>query len=399
MRFAKRVSEISTSPTMTVMQEAGKLRQQGIDVIDFGPREPDFPTPEPVKQAGVSAIEQNFTKYTPSGGIQELRQAVADRFNQEWNTDFSSANVLITCGAKHAIFNVCTVAFEEGDEVLIPAPYWVTFPEAVKISGGTPRIIPTREENGFILDLHEVENALSSESRGLIINTPNNPSGAVIPASTVEQIAALAHHREIFLLFDETYDYFTYGELRHVSLASFVKSSDEFYAIVGSLSKTYSMTGWRIGFCLGHRELISKMDQLQSHQTSNPSSISQKAAVVALKSSWEFIQTMKEEYQRRRDFVLRYFDEIPGISCSRPDGAFYLFPNISACLRSMDLADSEEFAKFLIQEARVAVVPGSAFGMEGHIRISYATSMENLKEGLSRIKSTVGTHSEMGVGK
>ena len=395
MKFAKRVSDISASSTMAVAQEARKLRQQGIDIIDFGPGEPDFPTPEPVKRAGISAIEQDFTKYTASGGIPELRQAVADRFNQEWNTDFSSANVLITCGAKHAIFNVCTTLFEEGDEVLIPAPYWVTFPEAVKISGATPRIISTREEDGFVLDLQEAENAMSPRCRGLIVNTPNNPTGAVVPGSTVERIAALTRDRGIFLFFDETYDYFVYGENGHVSLASTVKSSDEFYVIVGSLSKTYSMTGWRIGFCLGNRELISKMDQLQSHQTSNPTSISQKAALVALSSGSEMIQAMKEEYQRRRGFVLDYLEKIPGLSCSRPEGAFYVFPNISGCLRSIGLENSEEFAKFLIQEARVAVVPGSAFGMEGYIRISYATSTENLQEGLSRIRGAVSAHSKV----
>lgn len=389
MKFAKRLTAISASPTMAVMQEAQRLRKEGIDVIDFGPGEPDFPTPEPVKQAGVAAIQENFTRYTASAGIQDLRQAVAERFNRQWGTGFTAANVLISCGAKHAIYNICTALFEEGDEVLNPVPYWVTFPEVVKMTGAIPRDVLTPEENGFVLRLEDVEAALTPRVRGLIVNTPNNPTGAVIPGPTVEKLAQLARRRGIFLLFDETYDYFTYGEEPHVSLASFVTPAEHFYAVVGSLSKTYSMTGWRVGFCVAHRDLVAKMDEFQSHQTGNPTSISQKAAVAALQADPEMVEAMKEEYRRRRDFVLRYVKEIPGFSCAQPQGAFYIFPNVQACLQAAGIPNSQEFARFLIQEARVATVPGSAFGLEGYIRISYATSMENLREGLSRIKQAV----------
>lgn len=389
MKFAKRLAGISASPTMAVMQEAQRLRKQGIDVIDFGPGEPDFPTPEPVKDAGIAAIQENFTKYTASAGIQELRQAVADRFNGAWNTGFSWANVVITCGAKHAIYNVCTSVFEDGDEVLNPVPYWVTFPEVIKIAGATPRDLPTREEDGFVLQPSDVAAALTPATRGIIVNTPNNPTGAVIPGAAVRRLAEWARERGIFLLFDETYDYFTYGDEPHVSLAAFVKPSEDFYAIVGSLSKTYSMTGWRVGFCLGCRELIAKIDEFQSHQTGNAASVSQRAALAALKSGPEAVEKMKQEYRRRRDFVLEYLREIPGFCCARPEGAFYVFPNVSECLRSTGIPNSVELARFLIQEARVAVVPGSAFGADGYIRISYATSMENLGEGLARIKEAV----------
>ncbi|MFQ5928971.1 MAG: pyridoxal phosphate-dependent aminotransferase [Acidobacteriota bacterium] len=389
MKFAKRLAGISTSPTLAVMQEAQQLRKQGIDVIDLGPGEPDFPTPDSIKQAGIEAIGGDFTRYTPAAGIQELRQAVADRFNQGWGTDFSGANVIITCGAKHAIYNVCMTVFEEGDEVLLPTPYWVTFPEVIKMTGALPREVVTAEENGFILRIEDLNGKLTSQSRGVIINTPNNPTGAVLPGSVIEEMVELARSKGIFLLFDETYDYFTYGDKSHVSLASFIKSSDNFFAIVGSASKTYSMTGWRIGFCLGHLELIKKIAEFQSHQTGNPTSISQKAALCALQSESGLVKEMKEEYQRRRDFVLGSLQEIPGFACAPPDGAFYMFPNVSRCMHGMGIGTSDEFAKFLIREARVATVPGSAFGMEGYIRISYATSMENLREAFSRMKAVV----------
>lgn len=399
MKIAKRLSGISASPTMAVMQEAQKLKKQGIDVIDFGPGEPDFPTPEPIKEAGIEAVRQNFTKYTASAGIPELRQAVADKFNQQWSTNFTSAHVLMTCGAKHAIFNVCSTLFEEGDEVLIPAPYWVTFPEVVKIAGATPVFIETQEENGFILHTAEVEAALTPRTRGLIVCTPNNPTGAVIPGAILNELTNLARSRGIFLLFDETYDYFVYGSEPHVSLASFVGPDDDFFAIVGSVSKTYSMTGWRIGFVVGHKDMIKKMDEFQSHQSGNPASISQKAALAAFKSDPRLVREMKEEYRRRRDFVLSFLDDLPGFSCTRPNGAFYVYPNITECLRATGIPNSVEFARFLIQEARVATVPGSAFGTEGYLRISYATSMENLREGLARIKEAVISRSSAAAGR
>lgn len=396
MKFAKRLSGISASPTMAVMQEAQRLKKEGIDVIDFGPGEPDFPTPEPIKSAGIQAIQANFTKYTASAGIEELRRAVADKYNREWNSSYTSAHVVISCGAKHAIYNVCSAIFEEGGEVIIPAPYWVTFPEVVKITGATPKFVETREKENFILDASDVESALTPRTRGIIINTPNNPTGAVIPERTIQQLAQLARSRKIFLLFDETYEYFSYGKDPHVSLASFVKPDEDFYAIVGSVSKTYSMTGWRIGYIVGNRELIEKINEYQSHQSGNPTSISQKAALAALQSDPELVRSMKQEYEARRSFVLSYLNTIPGFSCAIPDGAFYVFPNVVRCLEATGFKNSEEFARFLIQEARVTTVPGSAFGVEGYLRISYATSMEKLKEGLSRIKAAVTARASQG---
>lgn len=392
MKFASRVAGISASPTMAVMQEAQELKKQGIDIIDFGPGEPDFPTPQPIKQAGIDAIHGDFTHYTASAGILELRQAVADRYNQEWGSDFSAANVVITCGAKHAIFNLCVSLFEQGQDVLVPSPYWVTFPEVVKITGAKPVDIVALEKNDFVLKAEDVRGALSPRTRGLIVNTPNNPTGAIIPGETVEELLDLGRREDCFLLFDETYEYFTYGNRQHVSAASFVKPSDDCFAIISSVSKTYAMTGWRIGYCIAHRDLIAKISEFQSHATGNPTSIAQKAALAAIQSSPELVQEMKEEYSDRREFVLEYLNQIPGFSCARPGGAFYVFPNVSRCLETTGMANSEEFARFLIQKARVSTVPGSAFGSEGYIRLSYATSLEKLEEGLSRIKAAVSTN-------
>jgi aspartate aminotransferase len=383
------MASISPSPTMAVMQAAQELKSQGIDVVDLGVGEPDFPTPQSIKQAGIDAIEGDFTKYTAAAGIPELRQAVADRYNQKWGTDFSGANVVVSSGSKHSIYNVCMALFEEGDEVLLPNPYWVTFPEVIKMTGAVPREVETSQERGFILQVEDVEKAITSKSKGIIVNTPSNPTGAVIPGPIVEELVDLARSKGLFILFDEAYDCFTYGETSHVSLASFVKSSEDSYAIVSSVSKTYSMTGWRIGFSIGHPDLMKKLTAFQSHQAGNPTSISQKAALYALQSDPRLVQEMKEEYEKRRDLVLRSLNELPGFSCPPPDGAFYVFPNVSGCMERMGISTSEEFSKFLIHKARVATVPGSAFGMEGYIRISYAASVDQLTEAFSRIRAAL----------
>lgn len=389
MRFANRLSGITASPTLAVMQEAQELRARGIDIIDLGPGEPDFHTPERVKEAARRAIAEDFTKYTPAAGIKPLRQAVATRFNEQWGTEFELSNVIICNGAKHAIYNVCMALFQEGDEILNPTPYWVTFPEVIKMTGAEPVDVDTQEKADFVVTAADIEERLTRRSRGLIVNTPNNPTGAVIPRQVMAEIMDLARAEGLFLLFDETYDYFTYGEKKHTSLAALTRPSDRNYAIVGSFSKTYSMTGWRVGYCIGPRELIAKMNEFQSHQSGNPCSVSQKAALEALQNGAGELEEMRRTYQRRRDFVLGYLSSIPGMKCPCPDGAFYAFPNVSECMINTDCMTSQEFAQMLIREARVATVPGSAFGREGYIRLSYATSMENLRSGLERIKTAV----------
>lgn len=396
MRIAKRLAGISASPTMAVMQEAQEMRARGIDVIDLGPGEPDFPTPEGIKDAAREALDADFTKYTPSAGIRSLRQAIAEKYNREWGADFNADNVIVTAGAKHAIYNVCMAVFEAGDEVLNPAPYWVTFPEAVKLTGAVPVDLLTPEESEFVLEAAAVERACGPSTAGLIVNTPNNPTGAIIPEREVEAIAGIGRRRGLFLLFDETYEYFTYDEARHTSLASFVCGADDFYAIVGSFSKTFSMTGWRVGFAVAHRELIRKITEYQSHQSGSASSISQKAAEAALFSGAEEVGRMKREYERRRKLVIEELGKLPGFRCGRPHGAFYAFPNVQEAMSIAGCSTSEEFSRFLIQEARVATVPGSAFGLEGYIRLSYATSVQNLQEAFARIRQSLAAERTAG---
>jgi len=371
------------------MQEALELKSRGIDVIDLGPGEPDFPTPDLIKQAGVEAIETGFTKYTPASGIKELREGIADDFNRKWDTHFTGSNVIVTCGAKHAIFNVCMTVFEEGDQVLNPCPYWVTFPEIVNMTGAQPVDVETSESNGFVLTTSNVEKRLTERTKGLIVNTPNNPTGALIPPETIGQLVDLVRDQGIFLVFDETYEYLTYEGTKHTSLASCIDPVNDNFAIVGSFSKTYSMTGWRIGYCVGPTGLIDNMGKLQSHQTGNPTSSSQRAAVAALLGGTHDLEIMRLEYEKRRQLVLDEITKTPGFYCAAPFGAFYAFPNVSEAMKKLDIRTSQEFSRFLIKEARVATVPGSAFGIEGYIRISYATSPANLQEGFSRIRRAV----------
>jgi aspartate aminotransferase len=389
MRFAKRVAEISASPTMAVMLEAQKLRNQGVDVIDLGPGEPDFPTGEAIRRCAAEAIQSGFTRYTPSIGIPELRQSVAERFNRKWGTAFTAENVAISCGAKHAIYNTCVCLFESGDRVLVPVPYWVTFPEVIRITGARAAFLETRDDEGFVLKQAVVEKALQTGATGLIINSPNNPTGAVIPGHELEAIAALCRQRGVFLLSDESYESFVYGDNPSVSLAAFCSPAEESFAVVGSVSKTFAMTGWRIGYCLAHADLIRKISDLQSHQTGNPASISQKAALAALTGGDASVVEMRNEYRSRRDLLVDQLKTVPGFRCGLPEGAFYLFPCIREALRLTSLHNSEEFSRFLLQEARVATVPGTAFGLDGYIRLSYATSAVNLREALSRIRTAM----------
>ncbi len=389
MQFANRLGGITASPTIAVMQEALKLKAQGIDVIDLGPGEPDFPTPDAVKAAAIAAIKSDFTKYTPTIGTAELRKGVADHFNRDWNSEFEATHVALSAGAKHTIHNLCMSCFQAGDEVLIPAPYWVTFPEVVKVTEAVPRIIETREEDNFELRPEVVEAAIGPRTRGLILNTPNNPTGAVIPRAAMEEIYQICRERSVLLLSDETYDHFVYGGHEHFSIAAVAAPDDPFFAIISSFSKTYAMTGWRVGYCITAAERIKKVADYQSHESGNPTSISQKAALAALSLDPSVIAEMTDEYSHRKDLVLEMVDQIPGVSCPRPNGAFYAYPNVSEAMRLTGCPTSVDFSRLLIKEARVATVPGSAFGTEGYIRLSYATSRENLREGLTRIRRLV----------
>ncbi len=386
--LAGRVSTISESSTMKVAATADRLRREGADVVDFGAGEPDFPTPENVKRAGIEAIHANFTKYTATGGTAELKQAICERHAADYGTKYTPSECIVTVGGKHAIFNLMQVLVDPGDEVIIPVPYWVTYKDVVNYAGGKCVFVDTDEQSGFQLTASMIERHLTPKTRMVIINSPSNPSGAVLDRAEFEKIYGLTSDRGIWLMTDECYCRFLY-EGEPYSIAS-LPGAKETVLVAGSLSKTYAMTGWRIGFALAPAPVIAAINKLQSHCTSNPTSIAQRAAVEALRGPQGSVNTMLAEYRQRRDHVVRRLRSMPGVTMAEPKGAFYAYPNVSAAFRN-GIANSLQFAEKLLAEEFVAVVPGEAFGTNDHIRISYATSMTELERGLERLEKFIGS--------
>jgi aspartate aminotransferase len=380
--LAERVSRISESSTMKVAADADRLRREGVDVVDFGAGEPDFPTPDNIKKAAIAALDANFTKYTPTGGTVELKQAICARHREDYGTDYAPGECIASVGGKHAIFNLMQILIGDGDEVIIPVPYWVTYKDVVNYAGGKCVFVETDENNGFTFTAESIAPHITSKTKLLIINSPSNPSGAVLSREEFERIYQLAAKRGIQLMTDECYCRFLYDS-EPFSIAS-MPGAKEHVVVAGSLSKTYAMTGWRIGFALAPKPLIDAMMKLQSHTTSNPTSIAQKGAIEALRGPQESIGIMLAEYRRRRDFVVKRLRAIPGVKIAEPRGAFYAYPNISVGFRN-GMSSAMQFSERLLAEAHVAVVPGEAFGTKEHVRISYATSMTELERGLDRI--------------
>jgi aspartate aminotransferase len=380
--LAQRISRISESSTMKVAADADRLRREGIDVVDFGAGEPDFPTPDNIKKAAVAAIDANFTKYTPTGGTLELKQAICERHRTDYGTSYSPPECLATVGGKHAIFNLMQALIQEGDEVIIPVPYWVTYKDVVNYAGGKCVFVETDEATGFSFTAEMIAPHITSKTKMLIVNSPNNPSGGVLSREEFERIYHLASKRNVRLLTDECYCRFLYDS-EPFSIAS-MPGAKENVVIAGSLSKTYSMTGWRLGFALAPKPLIDAMMKLQSHSTSNPTSIAQKAGIEALRGPQESIGVMLAEYRKRRDFVIQRLRDIPGVRIAEPKGAFYAYPNVSVGFRG-GITSALQFSEKLLSDVHVAVVPGEAFGTTEHVRISYATSLKELERGLDRI--------------
>jgi aspartate aminotransferase len=380
--ISERISLISVSSTMKVAADAERLRTQGVDVVDFGAGEPDFPTPDNIKRAAIRALEQNFTKYTNAGGTLELKQAVCEKHAADFGTDYQPGECLIAVGGKHAIFNLTQALLNPGDEVVIPVPYWVTYKDVVNYAGGKCVFVDTDEDRGFALTADMIEPYLTDRTKMVFINSPSNPSGALVDREEFEKIYRLTAARGIFLLTDECYCHFLYDS-QPFSIAS-LKGAKDNVLVAGSLSKTYSMTGWRIGFVLAPARVIGAMVKLQSHSTSNPTSIAQKAAVEALRGPQDSVDTMLAQYAKRRDFVVARLRAIPGVRCAEPRGAFYAYPNIGVAFGN-GISSSVQFAEKLLEKAGVAVVPGEAFGTDRHVRISYATSMHELERGLERM--------------
>lgn len=384
MKLSKRVNRISVSPTAAVIMEAERLKARGVDVVDFGPGEPDFPTPEHIKQAAIQALRDERTKYTATAGIAPLRQAVCDWHKRELGSSYEPSECIVTAGGKHAIGLAVAALIDEGDEVIIPAPYWVSFPDIVRISDGEPVFVPTTAADGFRLRAEQLEAAITPRTRIAIINSPNNPTGAVIPPKEYERIFEVCRRHNIWLMADECYSHFTYGEAKPYSIASLPESKPN-VIVIGSMSKTFAMTGWRLAYALAPKPLIDAMIKLQSQSTSNATSIVQYAALAALTGPMDSVPIMLAEYARRRARILAGFNAIPGITCPEPSGAFYAFPDVSAKLVNGS-GDSTALAKQLLERAHVAVVTGDAFGAPGFLRFSYATSMERIEEGLRRLE-------------
>jgi aspartate aminotransferase len=384
VQLADRVNRISISPTAAVLAAAERYRAQGADLADFGPGEPDFPTPENIVNAAIRALHEGRTKYTPTAGIGPLREAICRWHAAQFGSSYTVPECVVTVGGKHAIFNAFCSLLDKGDEVLIPAPYWVSYPDMVMYTGATPVPVMTDPSDGFRLRAGEVSRAITPRTKLLIVNSPSNPSGAVVPADEFARIYEVCRAKNIWLMTDECYSHFIYGNEKPFSLASLPGTKPNII-VAGSLSKTFAMTGWRVGYALAPEQLISSMIKLQSQSTSNPTSVAQYAALEALTGPMDTVAAMLAEYSKRRDRIVAGLRAIAGVSCVEPGGAFYAFPSVAEHLRD-GVADTTALAKQLLERQHLVVVPGDAFGTPGYLRISYATSIDRIEEGLRRLE-------------
>ena len=395
VKLAKRTALIKPSPTLAITAKAKAMKAEGIDVVGFGAGEPDFDTPENIKEAAIRAIKEGFTKYTAVPGIDELKDAIIEKYRAEQGLSYERSEVIVSCGAKHTLYNIAMVLFEEGDEVIIPAPYWVTYPDQAVLCGAKPVFIYTKEENEFKVLPEQLEEAITDRTKAIILNYPSNPTGATYTKEELERLAEviLKKNPNMWIISDEVYEKIIYDGRRHVSIATI---SDEVKArtlVVNAVSKTYSMTGWRIGWMCGNREVVAAMSKIQSQSTSNPTSIAQKAAVEALTGPQDAVEKMRKAFEERRNYIVERLNSMPGVSCFKPHGAFYVFPNFSGVYgksyKGKKIENSMDFAAYLLEEYKVAIVPGAAFGDDNCARLSYATSMDNIKKGLDRIEEAI----------
>ncbi len=391
MNLSKRASGIKPSPTLAIDAKAKALKAQGVDIVGFGAGEPDFDTPDNIKEAAIKAIRDGFTKYTPVSGIDELKDAIIEKFKRDNNITYDRSEIIVSCGAKHSLYNIAQALFNAGDEILIPAPYWVSYPDQAILNDATPVIVKSGDD--FLLTPELLKGKITSRTKALIINSPSNPTGMAYGRKILESITEIVMKHNIYVISDEIYEKIIYDGFEHVSIASISNDIKALTLVVNGLSKSHSMTGWRIGYTAGPKEIISAMSNIQSQSTSNPTSIAQKAAVEALRGPQDSVKKMVEEFDRRRKYMVERLNRIEGVSCIMPTGAFYAFPKVSSLygksFNGKVIKNSYDMAGYLLEEAKVAVVPGEPFGADEHIRLSYATSMENIKKGLDRIEEAL----------
>ncbi len=393
MDLANRVKVIKPSPTLAIDAKAKQMKAEGMDVIGFGAGEPDFDTPEHIKRAAVDALGKGMTKYTPVPGTLPAKDAVAAKLKRDQGLEYTRDQIIISCGAKHTLYNIFQALVQEGDEVVIPAPYWVSYPPQVVLAGADPVIVDSTEENGFVPALADLERAITPRTKALVINSPCNPTGAGYPRERLEEIAALSVKKGIYVVSDEIYEKMVYDGFEFFSIAQ-VPGMQDRTVVVNGLSKAYSMTGWRIGYAAGPVELVKAMTKIQSQSTSNPVSFCMPGVEEALGGPQDFVEMMVKEFDKRRRYIVGRLNDMDGVTCFNPKGAFYAFPNFSGLygrsFKGEKIENSTDFADYLLGEAKVAIVPGIAFGADSFARLSYATDMENIEKGLDRIKAAIG---------
>lgn len=394
--ISKRAMSITPSPTLALDARIKKMRNEGISVISFGVGEPDFDTPINIKEAGKKAIDDGFTKYTPSQGTETLRQAICDFYNKKWHVQLKPTNVVVSNGAKHSLFNIAMALFEEGDEVIIPSPYWVSYPEQVILMGAKPVILKTDLSKEFKVDAEMVDKCINDRTKALILNSPSNPTGMIYKKKELQEIINVISKNGIFLIADEIYDALVYDGIEYTSVLSFIKDDPDLLKnviIVNGVSKTYAMTGWRIGYTISNETIAKVIGDMQSQSTSNPCSISQKATEEALSGPQEAVQIMLESFHKRRDLITKLLEEIEGVKLRIPDGSFYIFPDFSSFIgktvNGIKIQNTIKLCEYLLEEAKIGVVPGEAFGAPGYVRFSFATSEENIIEGMKRLKEAL----------
>lgn len=383
-KISRRAASLSPSLTLIIDSKAKQMKADGLDVVGFGAGEPDFDTPQHIKDAAIKALNEGFTKYTPASGIPELRQAIADKFQRENGLSYKPSQIIVSCGGKHSCYNVIMATCEEGDEVIIPAPYWLSYPEMVKLAGATPVILPTSDRTEFKVTPEQLRAAITPRTRLFVLNSPSNPTGSVYTPEEIKALGDICVEKGVLIMSDEIYEHLLYDGAVHKSVAGFSQAHYDHTIIVHGFAKAWSMTGWRLGFLAAPEPIARAIDAIQSHSTSNATSFAQKGAVAALHGSQEHLKSWLVEYARRRTYAWKKLNSIPGISCVNSKGAFYLFPNIS----KLGL-NSTDFCARLLEQEKVAAVPGLAFGADDYLRISYATSMANIEKGLDRLEKFV----------